>query len=680
MKTTVSRLVLALAIGSAMPSLAFADSIGLLTSERKDDPALSAPAAVAESATAEQAAAPVGPDAVELAALYYYAQEKQEDRVEAEVARLRLKFPAFVMPGDVYQPEALQVDETELWALYEKDAFAAIDASIVKRKTENPDWSPSADFTDKLARRKTRFDMTAAVARKDWMAVAEAGRGIDPDREAEVDLVWMLIDAYAETGAKDALAKAYRGLLFRTENRLPDDAIVTTLQKATRDFPAGEVRQAIAALDKTPVLEAGIQTIGIDLLRGEVSAFNADKQRREPLPEADIARLRSVAEAKSAPRDLALLGWYDLKIERPADAEIWFRSALSKESNADNAKGLYLSLAAQGNEAEAYAIAEANLEGLSGDPQFLMNALSLRFSKPNQPDVDEKTVRAYSTAILQNENADHAEILAWYAYNSRQFEAAKAWFEKAIDWENSADRIKGLALSLQRLGMKQDFAELRDHYAEVYPDIWSDIKVAKVPTGSRSVAVDKPRRSVDASYLASFKAKRFGACVEQLAAAESRGSLSADAQLIKGWCHLGLNRLAEARSAFGEALQANGRTREDAAYGSALTLLRGKLTDDAEALIGLYPLSSKREREVRAEIYWQRARSAFDHKQYQRTLDALNARASLVAEPVDLSQLRGWSHYYLGNKREANAVFERLKMHLYDTTAARGFDATVRTR
>ena len=40
MMTGVSRLVLALAISTALPGLALADSIGLLTEERKDEPAL----------------------------------------------------------------------------------------------------------------------------------------------------------------------------------------------------------------------------------------------------------------------------------------------------------------------------------------------------------------------------------------------------------------------------------------------------------------------------------------------------------------------------------------------------------------------------------------------------------------------------------------------------------------
>lgn len=616
------------------------------------------------------------PDAVELAALYYYAEQKQQDRLEAETNRLRRKYPDFVVPADVYTPAARQMDESALWALYEKNDFTGIEAEIGRRRLENPEWTPSADFSEKLARRKQRVEMTAATARKDWMGVIEAARALDPSSETEVDLVWMLLDAYAGTGSRDALTKVYRGLLFREgDKRLPDAQILTTLQKSTRDFSSEDVRKAIGLLATSPLLQAGLQPVELDLTRKDVADFNADEKRQTPIAESEVGKLRAAAEKGERLEDLSLLGWYDLKLKAPENAERWFRAALAKRRDAENAKGLYLSLAAKNRQDEAYAVAEDYIEEFSKDPEFLMNALSLRFSKLDQPDTDVKTVTAYSNAILATSNADHAEILAWYAYNSRQYEASKAWFVKALDWESAPVRVKGLALSLLRLGEKKDYAALEDEYRDIYPEIWTEIKVATPPKGGRrSVAVDMPVASAASSgggYLAHFKAKRFSACIRDIAAMEARGAVSADAMLIKGWCHLELSRLAEARNAF-EAALGNSRTRQDAAYGAALTLLRGRLTDDAEAMISMYPLSEKRDREVRAEIYWQRARSAFDHKQYQRVLDALNARAALVAEPADLSQLRGWAYYHLGNRGRAQAVFARLNMHLYDPAAARG--------
>lgn len=607
------------------------------------------------------------PDPVDLAALYYYAQHGQQDRVEAEAARLRLKYPDFVMPADLHAPAGGQADESALWTLYEADDFAGIDAEIGRRRAEDPAWAPSEDFSAKLARRKLRAGMTAAAARADWPGVVAAAGDFDPATETEVDLVWTLIDAAVETGAGTLAEAAYRGLLSREgAARLPDGELVTTLRKAVRDLPAGDLRQMLSGLG-LPAAEAG--PIERDLARREVADFNADAARQAPLAEATLARLREAPEAA----DLSLLGWYDLKTGAAASAEQRFRTALAGRRDAENAKGLYLSLAAQDRQDDAYGVARTHLQELAEDPQFLMNALSARFAEPGEREIDAGIVSAYSNAILAAASADHAEILAWYAYNSRQYDAAKAWFGKALDWESAPARVKGLALSLMRLGDKAGSAALEAEYRDIYPAVWAEIGKAR-PSGKGGARAEKPAA---AGYLAAFKAKRYGACVEALAALEARDTLPADAQLVKGWCHFGLDRLVEARKAF-EAALGDARTRPDAAYGAVLTLLRGRLTDEAEAVAGLYPLTQAQEREVRAEIHLQRARSAFDHKQYRRVLDALNARMALVAEPIDLSQLRGWAHYHLGNRREARAIFERLDMHLHDTAAAGGIAATAR--
>jgi hypothetical protein len=619
------------------------------------------------------------PDDVEIAALYYYAEQKQEHRVAAEAARLRLKFPQFEMPKDLYLPQSARgIDETVLWQFYDKSDFTGIDAEIIRRKSETPDWEPTADFTEKLTRRKQRVLMTEAAKGNNWMEVIQAGGSIDPAAETEVDLLWTLIDAYAQTGMKQPLADVYRGILLREgEKRLPDAVLVTTLQKAIRDFSAAEVQAVMQKLAVTPAMQAGLQPVAFDLMRKTVADFNSDEKQTVPLSDDQLAPLKAAVPPKTG--DMALLGWYYLKIKQPAVSAQWFSKALAIQADASNAKGLYLSLAAQNLEEEAYKVAATYLQDLSGDPEFLMNALSLRFAKPDLAPIDEKIVASYSTTILQTLNADHAEILAWYAYNSKQYEAASAWFQKAVEWKMAPARVKGLALSYLRLSQTQEFAVLQEKYGSAYPDIWDEIRAASPPKGRAAASVVKPRGIIQANYFRNFQAKRYAACITDLAGLRSRGQLSADAAQIGGWCYLGLGRLAEARAAFAEGLAAGGQIRADAAYGTALTLLRGRLTDDAEVTIQAYPLSAERDREIRVEIYFQRARASFDRKQYQKTLDALNARASLVAEPADLSQLRGWAYYHLGNKQVAKQVFQRLNDHLSNADVRRGLIATSQT-
>lgn len=686
-RSTIKAALLASCLTGVLPAQA-ADSIRLLTGEARSSGLNVQP--LLETASLPER--PVekrepGPDAVELAALYYYADQKQEKRLEAEAERLRLKYPGFVVPADVYLPPGARgAGEEALWALFEKDDLAGIEVEIARRRAGMPDWNPTADFAGKLARKKLRIAITQAARAKDWMAVAAAGAGLDPKTETDVDLLWTLIDAYAETGAVDKLPPLYQGILFRdAANKLPDDLLLTTLQKATRDFPSDDIRAVMRSFSGNPGLQAGMSAVSLDLIRRDMGAFNADETRLEPLAEMDVKRLSDVASAQPKPADLSLLGWYCYKLKKPAESMLWFRKALAAERNPNNAKGLYLSLAAQNMDKEAFEVASEYLEDLSDDPEFLMNALSLRFARPELAAIDGKIVASYSSTILRTLNGDHGEILAWYAYNSRQFEAAEAWFAKSFEWEPEEARLKGLALSYLRLGKKQAFADLEDAYGDLYPDIWIDIRTARPPRGRHvRVEVEKPRviaetagrRIETTGYRRHLKDKNFSACIADLKSVAARRALSAAEQLAGGWCHLGLLRTGEARSAFAAALKGTGVVRSDAAYGMALTLLRGQLTDEAENILGLYPMNAARDREIRTEIYVQRARSAFEKKQYQRVLDALNLRLKLVAEPNDLTQLRGWSYYHLGDKKTAHAIFARLKMRFNDPALQGGAHAS----
>lgn len=283
-------------------------------------------------------------------------------------------------------------------------------------------------------------------------------------------------------------------------------------------------------------------------------------------------------------------------------------------------------------------------------------------------------MRRYSEAIQKTESSDHARLIGWYAYNSRQFEPARAWFAKAFEWKAEADSLKGLALTLTRLGEKKALAELREQHGEAYQTVFAELKAAAAPRERSGKSVSAPA-GVQAGYLSSLQKKDYGRCVAELRRLEAKAALRPDAQVAKGWCLLGLNHLAEARQAFTVGLAGGGGKADDAAYGLGLTLLRANLTDDAEALLMQHSLTPLRDRELRAELLWQRARAAFDRKQYQVTLEALNARLQIMPEPVGISQMRAWSHYHLGNLSQSRAIFAQLNQVMADPANTRGIAA-----
>jgi tetratricopeptide (TPR) repeat protein len=680
-------------------------------------PVLAAPKPVAPTIAPQAVTAPSktveGPGAVELAALYYYARNKEEARLKAEFARLQYKYPDFEMPADLYQPAAKPVDESKLWTLYGKDDFAGVDAELARLATARPGWTPSADFQAKLARKKMRFALKTAVKARNWQGAAATGATIDPATEKEIDLVWDMIDAYSALGDRERMARFYRALLFRDPtHQIPKTAVVATIKKSTRDFTPDDVRGVMATFAADPVVSAGLTSVATDLTRKAVAEFNADKTKATPLAKTDIDALANAATEGKAPADFSLLGWYYLKIKEPANAGAWFRRAIEAEPTVDHAKGLYLALMGQARDQEAYELAVAYKQALISDPVFLMNALAARISGPHADSVKPEAVAAYAEAILAAKSGPHAEILAWYAYNSGQFPAARAWFDKAFAWEPNEARLKGLALSEGQLGDRAALVSLYKAYGKTYPTIWDDVHLAK--KGARRTAarlvVDRmqvgavetkaetrepdfieasprreepvrtePRRGSRVVAATGFGAllgqKRYGDCVAAIAAREATHGLSAGDQLAKGWCMMGLKRNSEAQAAFSAALSGGGKTQGDAAYGLALTLLRNQMTSEAQSVISLYPLGAARDKEIRLEIYWQMARSAFDRKDYRQSLDALNERMRLAPEPVDMTQLRAWAHYNLGNKAEAKAIFETLADYVDDGGVRRGLAA-----
>ena len=656
-----------LVLAGAFPAAAQDSAQLLISSQAQSYPADTILIAPRQEKPVEAASDGSALDPVQTAALYYYAKQRQTERVEAEIARLQALHPGFMPPRDLYPASQAAVpDETSLWEMFTADDFTRIDAEIIRRQAEDASWQPTPDFQGKLIRKKLRVRMSELAQAEDWLALLDMSAGIDPATETDVDLIWMRIDALSAVGDRDGLAHALRGLLARDgTDRLSDENLVVTLQKALKDFPVSEIRILSASLWPNQPRDYLPGPLRLDVARKQIAQFNSTKGA-VAVSEVELQLLSDEAKKSRKPEDLSLLGWYSLKIEKPAEAEQWFAIAMQEAPWPEVARGMYLSLYRQNDGKRAYAFAAEHLEALSDDPVFLMNVLSPRFGEPDANEMSEEAVRAYSTAILETSAADHAEILGWYAYNSQQFEAAEAWFRQSYGWEASADRVKGLALSLVRRGQKKDYAALKKQLGEVYPDIWAEITAAQAPKARKAASVSEPRKGVKTSYVRHLTAKNYSSClreIDRLGQAANKPSVT----VIRGWCELGLKRFGAARSSFERAMAGSGQVRRDAVYGAALSLLGARLTDEAEALVAASSLSQARERELKSEIYVQRAQSTFENKQYGRTLTALDARAALVAEPRDLTQLRAWAHYHLGQTGRAKAIFRQLNLVIRDS-------------
>lgn len=640
------------------------------------DPAQPLPEPIAKRLSPSPKIKPA-PDSVELAALYYYAKQGEKERVDREIRRISVKFPDFTVPEDLFRPaEEKRVDESALWQLYEKDDYAAIDGEISRIASENPGWEPSEDFQQKLLRRKQRFEMSTGAKAQDWAAVIASGHDLDPKSETEADLLWMLIDAYSQNSMLDEASLIYQGMLFRPDDRrLSDDVLIATLQKAARDFPATELRQVIRQLSKSPSIAASSQSLQLDLMRRELADYAASTQSGvEPLPTTLVA-VRRAADQLSGEKDQILLGWYYLKAGQKKEAEVWFRRALSSQPSLEALKGLCFTLLQDDRKPEAFQAVSANLGLASQDWESLLPALSVAFTEKVGNLATPQVVEAFANAIQAAQSPEHAELLGRYAYNALQFDSAQAWFRKSFDWKHSPTALKGQLLATLQRKDKAAYRELEEQFGKEYPQVFTELKSEKAPLGNKGQNVAVPSEQAQPQYVVSFKARRYGDCLSDLARKASSGGLDANAELVRGWCSLSLNRISDARSAFEIAVRNGGGKGDDALYGLGLTLLRAKLTADAEALLARGGLTPARDAELRSELLWQKARAAFDQKRYADVLAALDTRLQITPEAVGMTQMRAWAHYHLGNLGQARAIFTALNQVVRDAANTRGLTA-----
>lgn len=137
-----------------------------------------------------------------------------------------------------------------------------------------------------------------------------------------------------------------------------------------------------------------------------------------------------------------------------------------------------------------------------------------------------------------------------------------------------------------------------------------------------------------------------------------------------------LDRPREAAAVFERALTSgDAKTREDAAYGKSLADLRSNLTNPAVEAANSADLSPKRRQEIGIAVLSQRAVGAYNAGGYVETLSALDQRRALAPESRDLTLMRAWSQYHLGNMEEAQRLFTVLDQQTSTKETRQGLGA-----
>uniref|UniRef100_UPI001E64FC11 hypothetical protein n=1 Tax=Methylobacterium sp. Leaf118 TaxID=2876562 RepID=UPI001E64FC11 len=409
-----------------------------------------------------------GAEIIDESALRYYAAQRQGERVQTEIARLRRRYPNWTVPADLDTLKPSPPEEAPMWDLFTAGRFDELRTAISVRQAADPGWQPSEDLARKLNRGTLRSAARAAVrdgAWDDFIARVKASQ--EPVQTLDIDIAWTLADAYARKGDLAQASAIYRQRL----DAQTDAALrLATVQKAMAAMPIAAVEPLLAIGGRGADGTDEFGAIRPDVTRARmVAALRGEPSGRiEP---ADLTTVADQARRLGQPSQIALLGWYAYHRRQFREALEWFKLAQSRGGDAAVATGLALSLRAmgQGREAEevVFAWRAASVTNLS----LYVDMMERSLGESAGAAVEPERLDRFAKVVLATGSGEGAQALGWYAYNACQFEAAADWFQRAVSWKPREASVLGYALSLSRLKRTRAYLEVVNRYDGLFPKV-----------------------------------------------------------------------------------------------------------------------------------------------------------------------------------------------------------------
>ncbi|MEM7693416.1 MAG: hypothetical protein AAF318_03135 [Pseudomonadota bacterium] len=414
----------------------------------------------------------VAPPTISTQALYHFAAAGNNDLLTAEYQRLREKHPTFYVDFNTL-PRGEEEGEKRLWQDLGAGDTEGLSAEISRRKSRRPAYEPSAELRRAVANAHARDQMAAAEAARDHARVVMIAE-TNPQLMTcdNVPFLWSVAEALAHTGRTGVSRAAFAFIL---DDCATEAERVATVQKAAAVLPAADAEALATRLD-----DAAVEAVRVGLHRGTIGAWldHHTKKRADRCPAradayvpgtrtttADAAQVAADALAKTPalPEDAKLLGWYFVSLDRPADAENWFRKAQNTGAGLEAVEGLMAALMEGARPFEAFAVGEPHAEGDRRFACLTMGAAAMSLPLAQDP-------RPYA-AFLEKvaggfEDAGVAGQLGWHKFNVGEYAAAKPWFERSLKIAPSDAAATGLALVHIRLGKKGAVKGLAKRYGK----------------------------------------------------------------------------------------------------------------------------------------------------------------------------------------------------------------------
>ncbi|MFH5773339.1 hypothetical protein ACHFJ0_03745 [Paracoccus sp. NGMCC 1.201697] len=186
------------------------------------------------------------PSPDEFLALNIYLQRNETAAVDAELRRLRLKYPQWTPPADLSQLSN-RSPSTEIDVFYKQVAAGQLDqarATLAAMRRDYPNWTPPADMTNQLETASGQQTLDAALKSGDVDAARSvAARTPGLLRCDRIDNAWRIADGQRKAGNSAEALATYRAILGACVN--PND-LASTIEKADGVSSETELRAMVA--------------------------------------------------------------------------------------------------------------------------------------------------------------------------------------------------------------------------------------------------------------------------------------------------------------------------------------------------------------------------------------------------------------------------------------------------
>jgi cellulose synthase operon protein C len=405
---------------------------------------------------------------VDETALREYARQKRTDRVEMETRRLELLNPEWKPPADLWTARPSSPDEAPLWELFESGNLVRLHKAIAARQAAEPGWQPSGDLLDKIRTSELRAAIFAAGAAGKWSTVGQLAddNGLGGGT-SDIELLWVVAEAFARTERTAEAAALYE---FVLKNRTDANERRATIQKALALLSMADAEKLIAMGRVRPDGKSEFDVIRVDIARARIAAFLRNDPAKT-VEAADFAAVEDAARQSSDAGQPRLLAWYAYRLGRFETAQDWFKLSLGREGDAMTAHGLALTMLKLGSRRDAEEVAYTWRKQLTNNMVLFIDILETDLTKEVPPFVEPARLARYAEVTLKTQSGEGAQGLAWYAYNTCQFETARDWFARAVAWFPKEATVYGYGLTLQRLNKHHEFVEIANRYDGVFPRI-----------------------------------------------------------------------------------------------------------------------------------------------------------------------------------------------------------------